>query len=124
MPWILFFNNIYTGDTGQTWTPNFINLTQTAPPKITGRFYQLSRTIAYYAITITPTPGNSTSASAGTTYVDNFPLKAQADGANLIVSGLLGGQPGMFEAQTNRIYPTGWSAVTVPLTIVGLVEAL
>ncbi|MCF0075441.1 hypothetical protein LZD49_33490 [Dyadobacter sp. CY261] len=124
LPWILFFNNIYTGDQGQNWTPNFVNLTQTAPPTITGKFYQLSSKIAYYSVTITPTPGQSTSSTAGTTYIDNFPLKAQASGANMIVSGLLGGNVGQFDVDTNRIYPAGWSAVTVPLTIVGLVEAV
>lgn len=121
LPYILFFNQVYEGDTGTTWAPTFVNLTEVGTPTITGRYYRLTQRLVYFAVTIVPQ--TSTTATAGTTYISNFPLTLQGDGACLAVTGLTGSNAGMCEATTNRIYVPGWTAITVPLTIVGLVEA-
>lgn len=121
IPWALFFNQVFSGDGGTPWIPTFVNLTVAGgAPGIKGVYYQFSAALAYFRITITP--GTSTSATAGTTYIDNFPLKMAGDGACLAVSGLLGTNAGMCEQASNRIYVPSWSAVTVPLSIVGIVE--
>lgn len=121
IPWVLFFNQLYNGDTGTPWTPTFQNLTTVGTPTISGKYYQISKSLVYFSVTIVP--ATSTSATAGTTFIDNFPLKITQDGAVHAVSGLLGSQAGMSDAASNRIYPPAWSAVTVPLTIVGTLEA-
>lgn len=122
LPWILFFNQLYNGDTGDTWVPLFTNLTTTgASPTITGRVYKLNQSIAFFRVKIVP--GTDTSSTAGTTYINNFPLQMSADGINFAVSGLLGSNSGMCDQTSNNIYVPTWTAVTVPLTIVGMVEA-
>lgn len=121
LPWTLFFNQLFTGDTGTEWTPTFTSLTTVGTPTITGRYYKLSQNLSYFTVRVVPE--TSTTATAGTTYIDNFPLDITGDGACLAVSGLVGGNAGMAEAATNRIYVPAWTAVTVPLTVVGLVEA-
>jgi len=120
LPWILFFNNIFNGSSGTDFTPTFQNLTTVGTPTISGRYYKLGSGLVFFRITIIP--ATSTSAVAGTTYCDNFPLLFSNDSANLAVSGGAGGNAGMNVASNNRIYPSGWSAVTVPLTIVGMGE--
>ena len=122
MPWLVFFNQMYSGDAGTVWqTPTFQNLTQVGTPVITGRYYQISQYLCYFNVLITP--GTNTSATAGTTYIDNFPLTANASGICLTVSNNLGGGLGMVNATTNRIYVPSWTTVTTPLNIIGIVEA-
>ena len=121
MPWILFFNQMFTGDYGTSWTPTFTSLTEVGTPTITGRYYQLSQSLCYFNATITP--ATSTSATAGTTYINNFPLTASANGVCFAVSGNLGGNAGMVSVTDNGIYVPSWTTVTVPLTIIGIVEA-
>lgn len=121
LPWILFFNSIFTGDTGTVWTPTFTNLTITGTPTITGKIYKIGQSLAYFSVRIVP--ATDTASVAGTTYINNFPLTLKADGACLAVSGLLGSNAGMCDSATNRIYVPVWTAVTVPLTVVGIVEA-
>lgn len=118
--WALFFDQLYRGDRGVDWLPQFVGLTTVGAPTITGRYYRLSERIAYFSIHIVP--GTSTTSTAGTTYISNFPLRFIQNGACNAVSGLLGSSAGMIDANTNRIYPPGWNAVTVPLTIVGIAE--
>ena len=120
LPWTLFFNQNFEGDSGTSWLPNFVGLTG-ATTSITGRFYRLSQYLVYFAINITP-DGN-TSATAGTTYVDNFPLDFRNDGFNTVVSGTGGGAIGMNTESNNRIYVSAWTNISVPLTVLGLVEA-
>lgn len=122
LPWILFFNSLFTGDNGTPWTPTFTSLTQTGTPTITGKYFRISRSLVYFWVRIVP--GTNTSAVAGTTYINNFPLTLQSDGACLAVSGLLGSSAGMCDSATNRIYVPVWTNVTVALTIVGIVEAI
>jgi hypothetical protein len=121
IPWLLFFDSTWRGDTGTTWIPSFTNLTITGTPTITGKTYRLSQSLVYFSVTITP--ATDTSAVAGSTYINNFPFTLKANGACLAVSGLLGSNAGMCDQLTNRVYVPVWTAVTVPLTVVGIVEA-
>lgn len=121
LPWILYFNSLFNGDTGTSWTPTFTSLTQTGVPTITGKLYRIGRSLAYFSVRIVP--ATDTTSIAGTTYINNFPLTMTADGACLAVSGLLGSSAGMCDSATNRIYVPPWVSVTVPLSVVGMVEA-
>ncbi len=122
LSWILFFNSVFTGDPGQAWTPTFIGLTETGgAATITGKTFQISQSIAYFSVNIIPAA--DTTSVAGTTYISNFPLVAAGDGICFAVSGNLGGSAGMVERASNRIYVPGWAAVTIPLSIIGIVEA-
>lgn len=120
LPWVLHFTQLYQGDTGEAWTPTFQSLATSGTPTITGRYYRIIRRIAFFWVRIVP--GTNTSATAGTTYIDNFPLTFTSDGICFAVSGNLGSSAGHIVASNNRIYVPGWSAVTVPLTIVGIGE--
>ena len=122
MPWLLFFNQMFNGDAGTVWTsPTFQNLTQVGTATITGRYYQISQFLCYFNVLVTP--GTNTSAVAGTTYIDNFPLTTNANGICLTVSNILGGGLGMVNASNNRIYVPSWTTVTTPINIIGIVEA-
>jgi len=121
LPWLMFFNNLFTGDTGTEFAPTFTNLTISGTPTITGKYYKLSQSLCYFMVTITPS--TSTSSSAGSTYINNFPIDINGDGICFAVSGNLGTGSGHVVASSNRIYVPAWSAVTVPLTIIGIMEA-
>lgn len=124
LPWILFFNQVYSGDLGQQWNPTFTGLTVSgAAPTITGNFYQITQALLAFTVRIVPATGSSTTSTAGTTYINNFPLRMNGDGIVFAVSGLLGTNSGQCEFATNRVYPPSWSAVTIPLTLFGFVEA-
>lgn len=118
--WAEYFDAQYRGDRGTEWTPTFTSLTTSGSPTITGRYYRISERFAYFWVRIVP--GTNTSATAGTTYIGNFPLRFTQDSACWAVTGLLGSNAGMIDSATNRIYVPAWSAVTVPLTIVGIAE--
>jgi len=118
LPWILFFSGIYEGDSGTTWTPTFTDLTEVGTATITGTYYKITQKLVYFVVTITPE--TSVSSTAGTTYINNFPLQLTKDGACLAVSGGLGSNAGHCVASNNRIFIPSLSAVTVPATIVGL----
>lgn len=120
LPWTLFFNQSFEGDSGNVWEPNFVGLTGTTS-EIIGRYYQISQYLSYFTINITP-DGN-TSGVAGTTYIDNFPLTFANDGFNTIISGTAGGSIGVNQRSSNRIYSPAWTNVSSPLTIIGMVEA-
>lgn len=122
LPWILFFNQVFTGDLGTAWTPTFLNLTTVGTPTITGTYYRIGQGLVYFSVRILP--ATSTTSVAGTTQITNFPLKFNADGACLAVAGGGGGgNPGQMLANTTIIDVPSWTAVTVPLTIVGFGEA-
>lgn len=121
LPWILYFNNLFNGDTGTSWIPTFTSLTITGTPTITGKVYRIGQSLAYFSVRVVPS--TDTTAVAGTTYIDNFPLTLKADGACLAVSGLLGSNSGMCDQASNKIYVPAWTAVTVPVTVIGIVEA-
>ena len=122
LPWILFFNNLWNGDTGDDWTPTFVSMGSTGTPTYTGKIYRIGQRLAYFTITVTP--ATDTTSTAGTTYCDNFPMTLSSDGACLAASGFVGSETaGMCKSSSNRIYPPAWAAITVPVTIAGLVEA-
>lgn len=113
---------MFNGDAGTIWeNPTFQNLTQVGVPVITGRYYQISQYLCFFNVLLTP--GTNTSAIAGTTYIDNFPLTAHSNGFCLTISNDLGGGLGMVNATNNRIYVPAWTTVTTPLNIIGIVEA-
>lgn len=120
LPWILFFNQVFTGDAGTSWAPTFTGLTISGTPTLTGTIYRLSSRLVFFSALITP--ATSTTAIAGTTYIDNFPLTINKDGSVLAASAN-SASPGMAVAASQRIYTPAWSAFTTPVTISGLLEA-
>ena len=121
LPWLLFFNQTFEGDAGESWTPTFVNLTESGTPSITGRYYRLSQYLVYFRIDIDP--ATNTSATAGTTYCDNFPLDISNNGLNTVVTETTGGAIGINNAATNRIYVPSWSNLTTLTTVLGIAEA-
>lgn len=118
--WLAFFEDLAVGDTGTAWTPNFVGLTEVGGTATkTGRYWRLSNNLAYFRIVITPV--TNTSATAGTTYCDNFPLVITAAGANATISGFTAALAGTTSAD-KRIYTASWTTITSPITIVGIVE--
>lgn len=119
LPWQAALDGIVGGDGGNTWTPTFTGLTVSGTPTFKGVYYQISNTLVYYAITIIP--ATSTTSVAGTTYCDNFPFTITNAGANITVSGFTASAGGT-TASDKRIYPAAWSAITTPITIIGIAE--
>lgn len=120
LPWISFLDILANGDSGTAWTPTFTGLTEVGTATKTGRYWQISAALTYFRIVITP--ATNTSAVAGTTYCDNFPLTIAQAGATATLSGSAAGIAGI-TASPKRIYTAAWSLVTTPVTLVGLVEA-
>lgn len=120
LPWVLFMNQLFNGDSGTSWTPSFTNLTEVGTPTITGRYYRLSQYLTFFRVLITP--ATSTTSTEGSTYINNYPLLFSNDGACFAVMGGLGAA-GHIVSATNRIYVPKWTTVTVPLTIIGIGEA-
>ena len=120
LPWTLFFNRLFTGDTGSQFTPNIVDLTGTF--EAAGTFYRLSGKITYFRVNITP-DGNTTSTS-GDTFIDNFPQEFSADGVcfSSFPTAGVGGALGSVSAQANRIFLPAWQDVSVPIVINGWVE--
>lgn len=124
LPWIVFFNALFDGDAGNAWSPVFQNLTISGgPPQIIGKVYQLSKYLSVFTITLVPPKGGSITGVAGTVLISNFPLQMANNGVCFAVSGELGTVSGMCDGGQNIIFPPSFTGVTVPLTIVGLVEA-
>lgn len=121
LPWILFFDQIFNGDSGIDWTPTFTNLTEVGGATIEGRYYRLSQYITFFRVKITPS--TSTTSTAASTYIDNFPLTFSSDGFCVAVRGGEGSNAGHIVSSTNRIYTPAWTAVTVPLYVLGIGEA-
>lgn len=117
--WLVFFDQVADGDAGTTWTPNFVGLTEVGTATKTGVFYRISKKLVFFRIGITPT--TNTSATAGTTYCDNFPLTILSDGASMSISGSTAGLAGI-TATDKRIYTATWSLITNPINITGLIE--
>jgi len=117
--WLSFFDGLASGDTGTAWSPNFVGLTEVGTATKSGIYYRLSTKLAFFRIVITPT--TSTSAVAGTTYCDNFPLNISAASASFTCSSFTAATAGITSAD-KRIYTASWTAITSPITIVGLIE--
>ncbi len=123
MPWIIYFSGLSGGDQGTLWTPEFINLTAVGgTPVFTGTFFKIGSLLTYFTATVTPV--TTTSCTAGSTYIDNFPEIITADGAVLAVSGSTGSDnAGIAQASSGRIYPPTWTTIAVPVTICGVVQS-
>lgn len=122
LPWVLFFNQMFNGDSGTDWTPTFVNLTEVGgAATITGRFYKISQYISYFRATVTPV--TNTSAVAESTYISNYPLTFSGDGICFAVRGGAGSNAGHIISSTNRIYVPAWTTVTSPIHIIGIGEA-
>lgn len=122
LPWLLFFNQTFEGDAGEAWTPTFQGLTEVGgSASITGRYYRISQYLVYFRIDIDP--ATNTSATAGTTYIDNFPLDITDNGMCTVVTNTTGGGIGIANAATNRIYVPAWTNVTTLTTVLGIAEA-
>ncbi len=119
LPWQVFFESLSTGDLGTSFTPTFVGLTSTGTPTFTGVYYRLSQKVCFFRITITP--ATDTSAIAGTTYCDNFPLTFTNPGVSFSISGSTAATAGI-SASDNRIYTGTWTTITNPITISGIVE--
>lgn len=119
LQWLIFMDQVADGDAGTRWTPTFVGLTEVGTATKTGTYYRISKKLVYYKILITPT--TNTSATNGTTYCNNFPLTITADGMNVTCSGFTAAVAGTTAAD-RRIYTATWSAITTPITIIGLAE--
>lgn len=119
LAWVSFFDGLASGDTGTTWTPTFVGLTETGTATKTGVYYRITNKLAYFRILITP--ATDTSATAGVTYCNNFPLTITSAGASVTCSSFTAGVAGITSAD-KRIYTATWSAITSPITIIGLME--
>lgn len=117
--WIAFFESLADGDTGTAWTPTFIGLTETGTATKTGKYWRLTKNLAFFRITITP--ATDTSAVAGTTYSDNFPLTITASGVSFSISGSTAATAGVTSSD-KRIYTGTWTTITNPVTITGIIE--
>jgi hypothetical protein len=118
IPWILFFNNVFEGDGGLSWTPTFVSLGQTGVPTITGRYYRINQRTCMFFVTITP--ATNTSSVAGTTYISNFPLSFVHNSVCLVGTGSGAVQAiGGIRASDNRIYTPAWTNETITLTVIG-----
>lgn len=118
LSWILFFNQLFEGDGGDSFTPVFDGLGTTGTPTLAGRYFRINQRLCVFFVTITP--GTDTTSTAATTFISNFPLTFSIDSVCFAAtgSGAVQGIGGV-RASDNRIYPPGWTAVTSPLTIVG-----
>lgn len=120
LPWLLFFDQVFAGDTGQSWVPIINGLGETGTPAITGTFYQFGN-LCYFSIVIIP--ATNTSSVSGTTYCTNFPLTIVSDSPNFAVTNAPSSVSSMCDSSTNRIYFPTWTNITSQITISGLVVA-
>lgn len=121
--WTLFFQALSNGDSGIAWTPSFVNLSSTGTPSFSGKYYKLTKKIIFFRAVVTPS--TNTSSTAGTTYINNFPLNMAEDGFVLGVAGDagLGTGLGVAASGSGRIYTPTWTNATVPVKLIGMVEA-
>lgn len=122
--WALFFNQVFEGDAGTTFTPIINGLTYTVgPPELLGKVYRISQFLTYFRIDIIPAQGGSTSSVLQNTYVDNYPFVMTGNGICGAVASKAGGSLGMCEQATGRIYLPVWTNVASQVTVLGMVEA-
>ena len=117
--WLAYFDGVSDGDTGTAWTPTFVGLTETGTATKTGKYWRLTRNLAFFRITITP--ATDTTAVAGTTYCDNFPLNITTAGFVGTISGFTAGVSGA-TSSPKAIYTSAWAAITTPINIIGILE--
>lgn len=115
--WIVYFEQLYRGDGGTTWTPVITNLTTVGTPTITGVYYQ-NGGFTDFAVKIVP--GTNTSSVLGTTTIA-LPFTVTADTVATAINGFNVLQ-GVVNASGRVIYLPTWSVVAVPITITGRVK--
>ena len=121
MPWLLFFDQLYNGDNGISWTPVATSLGSVGTPTLTGKLYRISSKLKFFNIVITP--ATNTSSVAGTTYFTGLPITVNVDGFCTAQSSTLGDPTGIVVASSGRIYTPTWTNITVPVTVTGVIEA-
>lgn len=114
-----FFENMYLGDVGTTFTPTFQNLTVVGDPTYTAQYYRLSD--RWYVVRIVIESTTTTASTAGSTYIDNFPLTLLNDGLTFATVGT-GVAASVAQAANNRLYVPGYGASN-KATMICLVEA-
>lgn len=121
-PWIIYFGGLSTGDQGTKWTPSFVNLTSVGgTPTFSGLYYKIGSLLTYFTAIVTPV--TNTSATAGTTYINNFPAIIAADGSCDAVYGTIGLGNGVVQASSSRVYVPTWTTITAPVTICGFIQS-
>lgn len=122
LKWIIFFNDLYNGDIGTTWTPTFVNLSQTGTATITGRYYQVSQYLTFFNIQIVP--ATDTSSTAASTYCNNFPLRFSSNSICLASTGTGAVQAvGGINSSDNGIYTPTWTSLSSTINVIGFGEA-
>lgn len=117
--WNIFFDQLFKGDQGQSFSPTFSGLTYTgAAPTLTGTYYQLSTKVCKFNIVIVPSSGNSTTMAAGG-YVSNFPLRFSVDDACFVCTNAPSVATGVCDSTNNRILLPTWTTITSKITISG-----
>lgn len=125
MPWVLFFNQMFNGDLGTEWTPEFTNLIQSGgDATFSGRYYLLTRGLVFFRATVTPASAGSTSSVAGSTAITNFPLSFGNVGVCFSVTSISSVGGGVIAANDNRVYVSTWTTIGVPVTVIGIAEVL
>lgn len=119
--WSLFFEQLFNGDQGNSWTPVATSLGQTGTPTLSGTLYRISQKLYYFDLLITP--ATNTSSVAGTTYFTGLPLTGISNGFCTAQSSNLGDPTGMYVAASGRIYTPAWTNITVPVTVSGVIKA-
>lgn len=118
LSWILWFQGLLKGDTGNSWTPVATNLTAVGTPTITGNYY---KNLGFTDFWIKIVPATNTSSTAGTTYFD-LPFDPLIDVPCFAVqNGFASVSGGIVDSVTNRCYPPSWSLITGTITISGRV---
>ena len=119
LQWILFLSALYDGDTGTTFIPIPVGMGVSGVATYTGAYYRSGQFIKFYIYIV---PGTSTTSTAGTTYF-TLPFDVKQDSVCFATGPVTAVQSiGTIASLDNRCYTPAWSAVTVPITIVG--EAL
>jgi len=109
-----------------TWAPTFTSLTEVlgaGAVAYTGRYQKVGRVVTYL-VSVTPSGGATTAATAGTTFFD-LPFPAAV--ADTCIAGdmaaMTGLGTGVLDATTDQVYPPGWTASTAEIVISGRYEA-
>lgn len=120
--WKKWFSSLWEGDVGKQWTPTYTSLTESGTATHTGTYYRLSKRLYYFRVLITP--ATNTSSTAGTTFLNNFPLTINANGSFLAINNTTKTRidAGAIIAGSG-FYPPSWTTITAPITLCGMVEA-
>ena len=116
--WLAFFDLLADGDSGSVWVPTFVGLTEVGTAIKTGKYWRLTKNLAFFRITITAS--TSTAATAGVTYCDNFPLNITAQGMCATINSSTAQVSGI--TTDKKIYTSTWAATPNTITLIGIAE--